>query len=279
VPHVAAFSASGSIRAITSKQNAHVRSFRALARARKPSDTRILIDGWHLLLEARRANLRIERAAFTTDLLDTPDASALAGELAAAGTEVFAVDVPVMKAISPVRTPSGVTAIAHHATTGLARAFASAPQLVLLAVDIQDPGNLGAMVRAGEAAGATGLVACGASADPLGWKALRGSMGSAFRVPIARADLDAAMAAARAAGLQLLAAVPRIGQSLFDTDLRMPTALLLGSEGPGLPLGVLEEVDATVSIPMRPPVESLNVAVATALFFYEALRQRTTGAP
>jgi TrmH family RNA methyltransferase len=244
-------------------------------RRRKAADARVLVDGWHLLIEAQQAGLAIECAAFATDLLQARETALVAEALAASGTEVLAVSPALMQTLSPVRTPSGIVAVARHEAASLARAFAHAPQLVLLAVDVQDPGNLGAMIRAAEAAGATGLVACGASADPFGWKALRGSMGSAFRLPVARAEAEDALAAAAAAGLQILAAVPRVGHPLFETDLRPPTAFVLGGEGAGLALGLLEQTDGSVSIPMRAPVESLNVAVAAALLFYEALRQRS----
>lgn len=262
---------------ITSRQNPGVQAFRELVRKRKPSDERILIDGWHLLLEARQAGLPIERAAFATDLLDQRHIADLAHDLLESGVDVSAVTTAVMEALSPVRTPSGVVAIGTRRAVTLDAVFAQAPQLVLVAFDVQDPGNVGAMVRAAEAAGATGFIACGASADPFAWKALRGSMGSAFRLRVARAPVDAALHAARAAGVRILAAVPRVGHPLFETDLRCPTAFLLGGEGSGLPLGLLQQADGTLTIPMRAPVESLNVAVAAALLLYEAARQRTVG--
>ena len=278
MPRVASFSTSGHIRTITSRQNSSVQAFRELTRKRKPTDDRVLLDGWHLLIEARQAGVPIERAVFTSDILNKTEIARLAHELTVAGVEVMTVTGVVMEALSPVRTPSGVVAIGRRETVSPDAVFARSPQLVLLSVDVQDPGNLGAIIRAAEAAGATGVVACGASADPFGWKALRGSMGSAFRLPIARASVHQAIRAARAARVQVLAAVARVGHPLFETDLRGPTAVLLGGEGSGLPLGLLEQADALVSIPMRAPVDSLNVAVAAALLLYEAARQRgTTG--
>jgi TrmH family RNA methyltransferase len=254
--------------------------FRELARARKDDDSRILIDGWRLLLEARQARVPIEVAAFSTDALTSPQTAAAADELILAGAEVLAVPPPVMEAISPVRTSSGVVAIGRRQPASVADVFSHAASLVLLALDVQDPGNLGAMIRAAEAAGATGLMACGACADPFGWKALRGSMGSAFRLPIARTSIDEATQGARAAGVPIFAAAARHGHPLFDTNLTGPAVFLLGAEGSGLPIGVLQQADGMISIPMRAPVESLNVAVAAALLLYEAMRQRSKlGAP
>jgi TrmH family RNA methyltransferase len=134
------------------------------------------------------------------------------------------------------------------------------------------------MVRVAEAAGASGVVVAGASADPFGWKSLRGSMGSALRVPLAlRPRVADALAEAKAAGCRVLAAVPRGGTPLSQTNMRGATAILIGGEGPGLPSHVLDAVDERISIPMREPVDSLNVAVATALIAFEASRQRAAG--
>ena len=92
-----------------------------------------------------------------------------------------------MDALSPVRSSSAIVALAERPRDRSTRVYAGAGPLVVIAVDVQDPGNLGAIVRVAEAAGATGVVAAGASADPFGWKALRGSMGSALRLPIVAA--------------------------------------------------------------------------------------------
>jgi TrmH family RNA methyltransferase len=113
------------------------------------------------------------------------------------------------------------------------------------------------------------------SADPFGWKAIRGSMGSAFRVPVAcRQPLEGALGAARARGLHVFAAAPEGGTPLPRCNLRRPSAILLGGEGPGLPARLVDLADEMLSIPMRPGVDSLNVATAAALIAYEAQRQR-----
>jgi TrmH family RNA methyltransferase len=156
-------------------------------------------------------------------------------------------------------------------------ALAVAPQMVFLLDEVQDPGNVGAIVRVADACGATGIVAGHGTADPMGWKALRGSMGSVFRVPVAvRQPLPAAVRAARDLGLAVFAAVPRDGTSLPDCDLRRPLAVLLGGEGAGLSEDLVALAATRLTIPMRRPVESLNVATAAALIAYEAQRQRAS---
>jgi TrmH family RNA methyltransferase len=141
-------------------------------------------------------------------------------------------------------------------------------------VGIQDPGNTGAIVRASEAGGATGLVVS-AGTDPFGWKALRGAMGSAFRLPIALAeDPRDVIRTARQRHVRVLASSPRGKRSLFDTTLTGPVAIVLGGEGAGLDSDVLSLADEVFQIPMHAPVESLNVAVSAGLAVYEAHRQR-----
>jgi len=155
-------------------------------------------------------------------------------------------------------------------------AYAGAKTLVVVAVDVQDPGNTGAIVRVAEAGGATGVIASGAAADPFGWKALRGSMGSALRLPVVGGISSAdAVADVRRHGCRVIAASPRGGRSLFEIDLRGPLAILIGGEGQGLAPALADIADEHVTIPMQAPVESLNAAVTAGLLVYEARRQRS----
>ena len=150
-----------------------------------------------------------------------------------------------------------------------------APALVLAAAGLQDPGNAGAIIRSAAAAGATGVVLDELSADPWGWKTLRAAMGSTFRLPIVTAG-DALSACDRIcrAGTRLIAATPRDGVSLYETDLQGPVAIVIGGEGAGISAALLERADERLTIPMAEGVESLNAAVAAALVVYEAARQR-----
>jgi len=155
--------------------------------------------------------------------------------------------------------------------------FARSPALVVAAVDVQDPGNLGTIIRSAAALGATGVVATAGGADPAGWKALRGAMGGTFHVPVARATLADAVAAARRHGARLVAAVATGGPPAARVDLTAATCLLVGNEGAGLPPGAMAATDVRVTIPMQGVADSLNVAAATAILLYEAGRQRDEG--
>lgn len=254
---------------ISSRQNAVVRRFRAVAHGRHPD--LMLLDGEHLLNEAVASGIQIEAAGFAS----RPGATELMRAAAASGAEVFTVTAQVLAAISPVRQPSGVVAIARKRERSLDDVFARSPALVVMLSDVQDPGNVGAAIRAAEGCGATGVVCSDATADPFSWKALRGAMGSTFRLPVvSKQPLDAAIAHARARSLRVFATAARDGTPLPDCDLRGPAAILFGSEGPGLPDRVIAAADMRMTIPMQSPVESLNVAVAAALVVYEAARQR-----
>ena len=265
-------SRSSTLPTITSRRHPLVHACRD-ARAGGPGQP-LLIDGWHLLVEAVQAGLAVDAVAVS----HVPDEAASARALqtlAAAGAQVVRATDDVLQAMSPVRTTSGVVALGRRPPLALARVLAPTPAFVLVAADVQDPGNLGALVRTAEAAGATGVVATGVSADPLGWKALRASMGSGFRLPLAReADTATAAAALGAAGLALVALVPRGGAPLDTVDANQPLAIIVGGEGPGLPPAMVDSADQRVTLPMRAPVESLNVAVAGALALYGLAARR-----
>jgi RNA methyltransferase, TrmH family len=260
---------------ISSRQNPMVRRFRALI---EPSPDYVLLDGPHLLEEALASQVPVEVVA----LADSAGGGAigtLAQRAERAGARLVNVTESVLGAMSPVRQPSGVVTIARRRDASLEAALGHPPQLVMMLADVQDPGNVGAIIRTAEACGATGIITSERSADPFGWKALRGSMGSVFRIPIApKQSLAAAIAEARRRSIRVYTAVPQGGRALPDCDLREPSGIVLGGEGAGVSPETVALADQTLSIPMRAPVESLNVATAAAIIAYEAQRQRHGGA-
>lgn len=264
------------VRTISSRQNPIVRAFRELADAPDPSGARLLLDGAHLVSDARRAGASFDVVAISASRLDADTEEArMARTLERDGVDVVAAARGVFSALSPVKTPSGIVAIASRRPIAAADICARPDAFVLAAVDVQDPGNVGSILRAAEAAGVTGALVCGTSANPFSWKAVRGSMGSALRLPIANGiPPDDAVECMRIAGLRLVAAVARGGDDPDAIDWRGRAGLLLGGEGPGLSAGIVARCDERVTIPMAPAVESLNVAVAAAVLVYAARRQR-----
>lgn len=257
--------------AITSRQHPIAARFRDAARG---NESQALIDGWHLLHEAAVAGLVIDLVAIVEQPHHDRDTNLLA-RLGRSGVTVVTVTTSVMGALSPVRAPTGVVSLIQRRDGDLARVARTLQPLVVVAVDVQDPGNTGAMVRAAEAGGATGVICAGLTADPWGWKALRAAMGSTFRLPLHRdRDVAAICQALRDRGVRVVATVPTGADPMHEVDLRRPTALLFGGEGEGIGADVLRAADSRITIPMQPAVESLNVAVATGILVYEARRQR-----
>jgi TrmH family RNA methyltransferase len=180
----------------------------------------------------------------------------------------------LLASLSEAETSPGLLALARRPAFDEARLFRGTA-LVLVVEGVQNPGNLGGLLRTAEAAGATGALLTAGSADPFSWKALRGSMGSAFRLPHrAGLPISEALEALEARGVRVFATA-KDGERRYDeADLRGPVALVVGSEGRGVSPEVRKRASARLRVPLAAPVESLNVGVAAALVLFEAARQR-----
>jgi len=268
------------LKTISSRHNPLVARYRAAARGNAagggdPGDV-VLLDGIHLVSEAVNAGVPIQHAAVKAEATNITAVGLLVERIRRSKVDVVLASAAVMDALSPVRSSSSIVALADRPLPAEPMLYRDPAPIVVIAVDIQDPGNIGAIARVAEAGGATGMVAAGASASPFGWKALRGSMGSALRLPILiQPAADRAVEEARRRGCRIVATVPRDGRSLFDIRYAGPIAILIGGEGRGLPQPLVDGSDERVTIPMKAPVESLNAAITAALLVYEARRQRT----
>jgi TrmH family RNA methyltransferase len=264
------------MKVISSRQNPIVAAFRTLADEPDPTGSRLLLDGAHLVNDARSSGLQFEAVAVAASkLASQTEEGLLAQRLERDGVDVVEASDAVFDALSPVKSPSGIVAIAGRKGATAAEICAPSDAFILAAMDIQEPGNVGALLRAAEAGGVTGAFVCGVSASPFSWKALRGSMGSALRLPVvAGMTIDAVMNCVTDAGLRTIAAVPRGGRDPDDIDWHGSIGLLVGGEGPGLNDELVGRCETRVSIPMAINVESLNVAVATGVLIYAARRQR-----
>ena len=264
------------MKSIDSRQNPIVRTYRELADEPDAAGLRLLLDGAHLVREAHDAGMPLESVVVAASrLAGASEEARLAAHLEADGVEVISATSQAFDAISPVRTPSGIVAIAHRHPTTPEAILERARLFALVVVDVQDPGNVGSLLRVAEAGGVTGVIVAGNSANPFSWKAVRGSMGSVLRLPVARAvSIDAVMKDIAKTETIAVAAVPRDGWDPDAADWSGRIALLLGGEGPGLPASVVEAANQRVSIPMDAPVESLNVATSAAIIIYAARRAR-----
>jgi TrmH family RNA methyltransferase len=177
--------------------------------------------------------------------------------------------------VSGTEAPQGVAALLHPRAWTFEDLLSGADSFVVMLCGVQDPGNVGTVVRTADALGATGLIATRGTAHPYGAKALRASSGSAFRLPLLTGLAPAvALTQLRVAGLSLIASTLRDAPAPAHIDFRRPFALLIGSEGAGLPEEVERSADSLVNIPIHQGVNSLNAAVAAAILLYEAASQR-----
>ena len=193
----------------------------------------------------------------------------------ASGVPVFDLAPGVLERVAGTVTPQPVLAIARAVDVDL-DALAGA-SLVVVCVDIRDPGNLGTVLRTAEASGVGGIICCDGSVDVYNPKCVRASAGSLFHTRIvARGDPLKVLATLGEWGLRRLGTRPQGGEPYHRADLAGPTALVLGNEAHGLPPSASEALDGWLTIPMAGRAESLNVGMAAAVLCFEAARQRAT---
>lgn len=231
-----------------------------------------VIEGPVLLAEALAAGVEIR------EVFAIPDQEHEAVDAArGAGVTVHTVRADALAGAVDTTTPQGVAAVIGRVETPWPAALeaAAAGPLVLVLVDIGDPGNAGTLLRAAEASGASAVVFAGASVDPWHPKCARASAGALFHLPIALGGgADEVVAELGQAGVSTVATVVRGGTAYDLVDLTVPTAIVLGSEAHGLPDAVVAAATTPVTIPMAGRAESLNVAMAGSVLCFESLRQR-----
>ncbi len=257
-------------RRIESRQNARIKELRAgLGHGTRTAANHIAVEGLHLVQEAAKSGLNL-RTVFVRS-----GSEGLLENLALGGAEVLIVADELFLSAVVTEHPQGIAALVE-APAFTVQAMLRGTPLVVIAAGLQDPGNLGTLVRSAEAFGATGMILLPGTVSLWNGKAQRASSGSAFRLPVVALAADDAFAVLRAQGVQLFAAVARDGAG--EADLRGPSALLVGNEGAGLPDEWIAQADARITIPLPGAVESLNAAIAGSVLLYEAMRQRTIDA-
>ena len=254
---------------ITSNRNPAVLAARALqTREGRESAGQFLCEGEHLVGEAIRHDAGRIRALFVEQGRETDFATLVLGATDAA---LYSVPAHVLQTISQVKTPQGIAATVDYPP---AASLEMLGERVVLLENVQDPGNVGTVLRTADAAGFTGCVLTGGCADPFSAKTLRATMGSVFRVPIAFTQ-DACRAAdtLAAMGFAMIATVLN-GQDFYARDPLPPkVCLLVGNEGAGLTAALCEKATHRYRLPMRGGAESLNAAVAAAVFMYEIVNR------
>ena len=271
-------------RIVQSKQNARVKELRsALQRPGKADSSTVAIEGIHLLAEAVRSGLSLDaifieqghenllhELGFRSPALDS--------------MEVLALPAEVLASAVSTESPQPIAALGRPkqwSWSCLIQSASSGAPLIVVLAGIQDPGNLGTILRSTEAFGSSGVVLLPGTVTPWNPKAVRASAGSVFRLPVLAASPEECFRQLRAAKIATLAAMAHDAEPLGQVDLSAPVALFIGSEGGGLPPEIASLCDARITIPCPGPVESLNAAVAASVLLYEASRQRsqTRGRP
>jgi len=259
---------------ISSRQNQRLKDIRRLRRSK---GEHALLEGTHLVAEAVAGGLTLESVLATPGYLASPEGAALACALPLSPLEVAP---ELLDDLTDADSPRGILAVARLPRCGV-DALPIRPGVPYLYLDgLQDPGNLGALARVAEAAGAAGLVLSPGTAHPNHPRALRASAGSLLRLPVAvdaePADLDAHLAGAHPIWAAL---VPREGVDLWQASLGGTLVLAVGAEGFGVRNAILERADLRLTISMEAPVESLNATVAAALVLFEVRRRRAASQP
>ncbi len=259
---------------LTSLQNPLIKQIRKLHQSKERRSQQIfLLEGTHLLEEACAVNYPLLTVCYTPEwqerhpeLWENACQQAKRAEL---------VSPEALKAIATTIQPDGVVATAPRLGDQKRSPLLPINSLGLVLETIQDPGNLGTIIRTAAAAGAGGLWLSEDSVDLDNPKVLRASAGQWFRLPMAvSSDLSALVQERQAAGMQVVATVPSAALSYWEIDWQLPTLILLGNEGAGLSDELVALADVQGKIPLNSGVESLNVAIAAALMLYEAQRQR-----
>jgi RNA methyltransferase, TrmH family len=261
------------LRRIEGRHNALLKELRgAFAHSEATSDGCCAIEGVRIIEEAIRSGLKF-RAVFFSE-----SAAARAERLLpqiGAHTETLVLPDKLFAGAVPSETPQGVAALVRCRQFSLEDVLAKAGSGPLLAIaGVQDPGNLGTILRSAEAFGAGSVILGEGTVSQFNSKAVRASAGSVFRLAVTRAKLTTALAVMRAQGLRLVATSSHKGTPLHEASLSGPLAVFIGSEGSGLPRDLMGEMDDAVVIPHSPQVESLNAGVAASIVLYEIAKQR-----
>jgi TrmH family RNA methyltransferase len=256
---------------ITSRDNSLLRQVRAVRDGKV--DELIYVEGLRLCEEALRSRLTIEAVVVSEELLRKERVAAVIQELSQASKRFGSVSEKLLESVSYTKTPQGIIVLAQRPESSEIQVGTN-PLLVVLH-EINNPVNVGAILRTSEAAGAAGVIATKNTSNPFSPKSLRGAMGSAFRLPIwSGPSYIEVIEWCRQRGIAIICAAVEATTAYTEIDWSRPSALILGPESTGLTAEELELADRRVSIPMKGMAESLNVAVAGGVLLFEAARQR-----
>lgn len=260
------------LRRIASPQNSLVKELRrAFSRGEQTEDGYCAIESVRIVEEAIRSGLRF-RAVFFSESAE-PRAERLLPQIGS-NVDTLLLSDDVFRGAVSTETPQGVAALVKLRDFDFDTVLDLPDPLVVGVAGIQDPGNLGTIIRSAEAFGAHALVLGEQTVSQFNPKVVRAAAGSLFRLNVTNAKLAPLMARLREAGVRLIGTSSHKGKPLNEVNLTGPLAVFIGSEGAGMPRDLLAAMEQNVVIPHSPRVESLNAGVAASILLYEASRQR-----
>lgn len=263
--------------AIASKQNERIKQIRKLyTRKFRKSEGLFVAEGIRLVEELVKT-LMVEQVFFAESFIVNPRGQALLKTVHKAGIPSFSCTEEVFSHVCDTKNAQGVLAVVRKPEPCLDWSHqGNRPQDFILIVDqVQDPGNLGTILRTAVAAGVTGIWIIGSTVDVFSPKVIRSSMGSIFHLPYVTLTTQECLTKCQELGLKLIATDVHGGVEHYNCSLLVDAmALVVGNEGNGVSPLLLEHSDQRIYIPLANDVESLNVAVATAVLLYETVRQR-----
>jgi TrmH family RNA methyltransferase len=268
---------------VAGRHNQRLKELRlAFRRAELTPDGECATEGVKLLEEALRSGLPVSSIFFSESA--RPLAQKLMPQIAAR-TETLILPDKAFNSIVPSDSPQGIASLIKlpifaadqmlSVGTGdspVQRGNSGSNGPFVVAAGLQDPGNLGTILRSAEAFGAAGVFLTEGTVSPYNWKVLRGSAGSIFRLPILQIPSAQLIPLMRSRGIRLLATSSHGGKPLPEVSWTAPLAIFIGNEGAGLSRGLLRQMDETIAIPQSKQVESLNAGVAASIVLYEAAR-------
>jgi len=257
---------------IISVDNPRVKNWtKLLEKKGRDRQNKFIIEGIHLVNEAIQSDVHIEMIGYAADQ-GIPEE--IYQEKAASYTEWIGVSREVLAKCSDTVTPQGVFAIVRK-WESRAGDLLNIDQPLVIAVDgIQDPGNLGTIIRSSDAVGATGVVIGKGTVDVFNPKTIRATMGSLFHLPVVEADLETLLLDVKKQSIDIVSTGLDAHEHCYAEDFTKGIWIVVGNEGQGVSETISKHVDRQMIIPMVGQAESLNVAMATTVILYEALRQR-----
>ncbi len=267
---------------INSRSNRTVKYLKSLALPRnRQKEGRFMVEGIRITEEILEQGRSVKKLIISPLAAENERAAMLVESARGQGIEVMWVAERVVDYLSETKTSQGVLALVEPQEFSEDDLLKGQMPMIVVAHLLQDPGNLGTIIRVAEAAGAGGVVATPGTVDFYNPKTLRATMGSIFRLPTLKTQsLEDFIKRFKSRDYQTVAAMVSARTKYFDIDYTKPTVLLLGQEGAGLPPEAGKLADYRVSIPMATMIDSLNVASAASIILYEAVRQNISpGAP